>query len=69
MRHICNDADMSRQFQTIDKNLDIGVSGFAKKRNFFLPEKRYDMFLLALIFNECSDKDGSGTAVAVEKLC
>lgn len=34
---------------------------------FFLPEKRYDMFLVALIFNECSDKDGSGTAVAVKK--
>jgi hypothetical protein len=36
---------------------------------FFLPEKRYDMFLVALIFNECSDKDERGAAVALKKLC
>lgn len=30
----------------------MNVSGFAKKRNFFIPEKRYNEFLVALIFNE-----------------
>ena len=34
----------------------MNVSGFAKKRNFFIPEKRYNMFLVVLIFYECFGK-------------